>query len=188
METIYFYCAAIGGGILVLQTLLLVLGATDLEVDTDITPDGDATLDGASDGIFAAISFKTLVAFATFFGLTGLACLSGGVGNGWTIVASIGAGMMAFYLVAYLMKLMISLQTDGNVKMENAIGLSAQVDLRIPGDHGGFGKIRVAVQGRTINAKAVTGGGEIPTGAEVTICGMRSHDTFEVETPTHRPR
>ncbi len=181
METIYFYCATIGGGILVLQTLLLVLGAADMEVDTDITPDGDATLEGASSSIFLQLSLKTLIAFVTFFGLAGMACHSAGMGKGMTVACSTGAGLMAFYLVGYLMSLMVSLQSQGNLDLSKGVGEIARVDLRIPGQNQGYGKVRIALQGRTVISKAVTAGAEIPTGAAVTICAMRGHDTFEVE-------
>ena len=181
METVFFYCAAIGGGILVLQTLLLVIGIGDSDIDADITPDGDADFGDGS--ILLQLSLKTVIAFITFFGLAGLACIEAELSNGLTIAIATVSGLAAFYMVGYLMRLLVSLHSSGNVDLTVAIGSSAKVYLRIPEKKSGFGKITVAVQGRTVTSKAVTTGEMIPTGAEVIIRRMTSPDTFEVNTP-----
>ena len=182
MESVYFYCAAIGGGFLVLQTLLLFIGVGDADVDADLSPEGDASDVASGHGILLQLSFKTVVAFVTFFGLTGLACVGAEMSTGATLGISIAAGLAAFWLVAYLMSLLLSLQSTGTIDLSGAVGSSAKVYLRIPEKNSGFGKITVAVQGRTVTEKAVTRGEGIPTGSEVIIDGMTSGDTFEVST------
>lgn len=182
METVYLYCAAIGGGLLVLQVLMMLVGGGDTDFDADVSPDMDIG-DAAASTVLFQLSLKTVIAFVTFFGLAGMACVQADVSHSTTLVVALVAGMAAFVMVGYLMQLMLSLQSKGNVDLRSAIGQAAKVDLRIPANHSGTGKIAVVVGGRLKTQKAVTSGDAIPTGADVVIQGMTSPDTFEVSTP-----
>ena len=91
MYTIFLVCAVVGGTVFVCQFVLTLVGigaedfdiAGDVEVgDVDV---GDADFHdshGAHDstGLFGIISFRTVIAALTFFGLVGIATLSGGAG------------------------------------------------------------------------------------------------------------
>ena len=180
MDTVYFYCAAIGGGILVLQTVLMLIGAGDTDFDTDLAPDMDAGDAGAASSVLFQLSFKTVVAFLTFFGLAGMLCLESEMTTGATLSIAVASGACAFFLVGYLMSLLISLQSSGNLDLKKAIGSSAKVYLRIPEHNTGFGKVTVAVSGRVVTQKAITKGEALATGARVTISGMSAPDTYEV--------
>ncbi len=196
METVYFYSAVIGGAFLVIQTLLLAFGgigdgADHLDVDPTDLSDASAAGHGADHGIDAAdaaqnwflkvLSLKTLVGFATFFGLTGLGGHAAGWGHGGTLAAAILAGLVAVYLVAWLMSALHRLQSSGNVNLRNAIGLHARVYLRVPGAREGIGKVTVTVQGRVVECKAITAGSPIPTGAQVLVVAVEAADTLAVE-------
>ncbi|MHC4513256.1 MAG: hypothetical protein ACYS5W_06115 [Planctomycetota bacterium] len=194
METLYFYCAVVGGAILVLQTVLLIFAGTDTDVDADVDVDVDVDADvelagadhdvhvaDASDSFVKLLSFKTIVAFLTFFGLTGLACLDGGVDTTWTFIASMGAGVAALYIVAWLMTMLWKLRSEGNEDLRNAVGSQGKVYLRVPGNQQGIGKVTVTVQGRQITRKAVTAGDEIPTGTTVSVVDLSGDDTLKVE-------
>ncbi len=192
MQTLYFYCAVVGGVILVLQTVLLIFAGADADVDTDVDVDGDVDsgvdlhdadhVGDAGDAFVKVLSFKTIVAFLTFFGLTGLACLEAGVDSTWTFIASGGAGLAALYIVGWLMAMLWKLRSDGNEDLGNAIGTKGKVYLRVPGNEQGIGKVTVTVQGRLITRKAVTTGSEIPTGAVVDVVALSGDDTLKVET------
>ena len=189
MENLYFYCAVVGGAFLVLQTVLMLFAGGDADVDTDVDVDVDVDsgvdvhgAEHAGDAFVKLLSLKTIVAFLTFFGLTGLACLDGGVDSTWTFVASVGAGLVAFYIVAWLMTMLWKLRSEGNEDLRNAIGTEGKVYLRVPGKHQGIGKVTVHVQGRKITRKAVTGGDEIPTGARVNVVALSGDDALKVET------
>ena len=183
MEMTYFLCAIAGGTILVLQVLMTLFGLSDVDVDVDpdldLSGDIDAHAD-VSDAFFKVLSFKTLVAFVTFFGLAGLACSHSGVSDLWTFVISVSAGSAALYVVAWMMAGLARLQSAGNADLRNAIGVVAKVYLTIPRSRGGRGKVTVALQGRTVEAKAVTGGAELPSGAMVRIVGVAAEDTVDV--------
>ena len=66
------------------------------------------------------------------------------------------------------------------MRPENAVGKTAKVYLRVPGEHSGAGKITVSIQGRSQEFGAVTGGPELPTGSEARVLGMTTENTFEV--------
>lgn len=185
MENVYFYCAAIGGGILVLQILLLLIGG-DADVDADLAPEIDVSDVSTGGDVFLQLSLKTAIAFLTFFGLAGLAALEAELSTTWALVIAVGAGCFAFYVVGYLMRLLASLRSEGTLDLHRAVGLPARVYLRIPKGMGGEGKITVTLQGRTLTQKAVTNGEEIPTGSEVVIRGIRGADTFEVVLPQEK--
>lgn len=185
METVYLYCAAIGGGLLILQVILMLVGGGDADFDGDVSPDIDVVdAAGAADAshVLVQLSLKTVVAFITFFGLSGMAAIDAEFTSTTTLLTSIGAGAAAFFIVGYLMSLMMSLQSSGNVDLSQAVGSSAKVYLRIPAKHSGSGKVTVAVGGRLLTKKAITLGDQIPTGTEVVIRGMSAPDTFEVST------
>lgn len=183
MELAYMACAAAGGTILVLQTLLMLLGVGDGH-DADFHHDvGDAgSADGDDhDGAFGLFSVRAIASFLTFFGLAGWM----GVRRGWdplltTLVATL-AGAALMLLVAWMMRLQSKLQSKGNLDPRNALGQSARVYLRIPAANAGFGKVTVKVQGRTAEFSAFTQGAELATGSIVKITRMSTPDTFEVE-------
>jgi hypothetical protein len=183
METVYLYCAAIGGGLLALLIIMMLVGGADSDIDGDVAPDMDVADGMDASSVLFQLSLKTVIAFITFFGLAGMACVEAAFADTTTLLIAVSAGAGAFFMVGYLMSVMMSLQSKGNLDLNLAVGSSAKVYLRIPGKNSGFGKVTVAVGGRLVTKKAVTKGDGIPTGAEVIINGMTSPDTFEVSSP-----
>ena len=94
----------------------------------------------------------------------------------------LAAGSAMMLLVAFIMTQYRKLASEGNLKPENAVGSTATVYLKIPGNGSGRGKITVSIQERTHEYQATTKGPEIPTGAEVRVVRMITENTFEVET------
>ena len=174
IRTIYLGCSVVGGAVLGLQMLLLLFGG-DIDADTDIDDIADH-----SDGM-GFLSIRSMAAFLTFFGLTGMWGLDEGWGGGKTIAISMGAGFSALIVVAWVMGMMSRLSSDGNLDPENAIGSTARVYLRVPESGGGKGKITVSIQGRSKEYDATTQGPELPTGSEVRVVRQTSPNNFEVE-------
>ncbi|MFN3241250.1 MAG: hypothetical protein ACE37K_07015 [Planctomycetota bacterium] len=179
METVYFYCAAIGGGLLLLLVLMMLLSGGDAEFEADASPDLDGDAPDASSTLFQ-ISLKTVVAFVTFFGIAGMASSRADLASTPTLVIALTAGFAAFLMVGYVMQVLHGLQSKGNVDLKQAIGHTAKVELRIPATQAGTGKVQVIVGGRMVSRKAVTHGEAIPTGAEVRIDAMHAPDTYQV--------
>lgn len=187
METVYLGCAAVGGTVLVLQTLMLFFGGADHgdvggvghfdHGDIGQADSGEHTHDTA----FGLLSVRTGAAFLCFFGLMGWGGTSAGWGTFPTMGAALAAGLLMLALVGWLFSVQKKLYAAGNVDPRNAIGRSARVYLRIPAGNTGKGKITIALQGRTVEFNALTQGREIATGSEVRVTKQITQDTFEVE-------
>ena len=167
----FIACAALGGVVLVLQLLLGLIGG-----DTDLDHDAHVHLGDGLD----LLSVRSLSAGVAFFGIAG----AGAATSGWPSVLALGAalvaGGIATVVVAYLMRAMRKLEVDGSEQIENALGQTATVYLRIPGNRQGAGKILVPMQGRTIEYQAVTPGGELPSGSVVVVRDIVGPDMVEV--------
>jgi len=174
IELTYTICAAFGGAIMILQMVLMMFGG-DMDADTDV--DG---MGGDTDGL-GFLSIRTMAAFLTFFGLTGILGLQENWGGGRTVAVAMGTGTASMLMVAWLMSTFSRLTSSGNVNPENAVGQNARVYLKIPGEGSGKGKITVSIQGRSKEYEALTKGPELATGAEVRVLRQTTPKTFEVE-------
>ena len=159
---------------LVLQFLLLLFGVGG---DTEV---GDGHAVGHDQSAFLKmVSLQTVTTFATFFGLVGL----GTEGLGWSpftvAVAATMAGLSALWLVGRLMRALSALHSQGNLDLQNAVGHTASVYLRIPAT--GQGRVMMHVQGRTVECRAVSRSLEIPTGASVRVVARTDDDVLVVE-------
>lgn len=189
MHLVYLITAAVGCTLLAVQVImqLIGLGGEDMpggELAGDVDHDLHADVhDGAGESnfFFGVLSFKTLTAFTAFFGLAGLAAAELGIeSQALTMVLALLAGMSAGVMVMLLMRLLVGLQSSGTAKMDDAVGRTAKVYLRVPGHMKGRGKITVDIGGREVELAAVTPGEEIPTGATVEVTRRVEGDTFEI--------
>lgn len=217
MATFFIICAALGGTLMVCQFLasLLGLGGEHGDVGHDGGGDfghdapgdaghefghdaaHDAAHDTGHDGdqhtsswFFGVLSFRALSAALTFFGLAGMAALTGGLDNWQSLFVGLAAGAVALYLVASLMRMLASLKSDGTVRIERSVGTVGTVYLRIPGKRAGAGKVTLVVQGQSVECQAVTSADDLPTGARVQVVAVVGPNTVEVipvtsEAPAH---
>lgn len=173
MTTIFAGCAALGSTILVIQFILAAIGLEGEDVES-AEPDHDAGW------FFGILSLKSLIAAIAFFGLGGLAAEQAGWGTYVAAMAALGAAVIAMVIVTWLMRLLHTLRSEGNVRIENAIGAVGSVYLTIPAEHAGQGKVTVTIQNRSVEYKAVTEGDEIKTGTPIQIIRIIDGDTVEV--------
>ena len=198
MATVYLLLGAVGSTLLILQFALTLLGfghhdfdtgsidVSSVDVDHDIG--GDAHADahahdaghGDSSVFFRMLSFRALVAAATFFGWSGLAASESGLSEMRTFSVAIGAGLLAMYLVAWMMHFLTRLHAEGNVQIAQAIGANGTVYPTNPGNREGMGKVHVNVQQRTMEYSAVTAHEKLPTGMPVVVVGVVDNETLEV--------
>ncbi|HVS18783.1 MAG TPA: hypothetical protein VMT18_09315 [Planctomycetota bacterium] len=173
LSMIFLSAAVLGGALLVLQILAMLLGG-DSDVDGDLDAHGEV-------GEGGHISFRTVVAFVTFFGIGGSAALSGGMTQWGALGVAVAAGSLAFWLVGLAMLQLARLRSSGNVAIENAVGSEGRVYLAIPGQRAGTGAVTVPIQGRTMQYKAITHGTAIATGQLCRVVAVHAGDTLEVE-------
>jgi hypothetical protein len=131
--------------------------------------------------IFGVLSFRSVVAALTFFGLAGLAAGSATDSTLTVLAVAVAAGVGAMYGVYWLMRGLYQLQAEGTVRIQRSVGRHATVYLKIPGHQSGTGKIQVNLQNRTMQYLAMTPGDELPTGAKVVVVDVITPDTVEVE-------
>jgi len=189
MTALFMACAVGGGVVLLCQLALMLLGVdhhSDLDPGADIIDDphmGDdyVDVDHGSSWFFGVLSFRALTAALTFFGLGGLAANGYGFGAYTALVFGVIWGGAAMLLVAWLMRLLMGLRSEGTVDIRQAVGHAGTVYLTIPGAKAGAGKVTVAFQGRTMEYEALTSGAALPTGAHVLVREVVGPGTVEVE-------
>ncbi|MEO8496819.1 MAG: hypothetical protein ABI614_17250 [Planctomycetota bacterium] len=197
MTTIFLVCAVVGGTILAFQFVMTFVGLGHGDFDgVDHVPDSfDACPDPGgihdqldvgdphgSTAMFGVLSFKTIVAAVTFFGIAGMAAQSGGLTLPGQLTIAIVAGLGALYGVYYLMRAVYRLGQSGNLRITNAIGRTATVNVSVPASNKGQGKVQVKIQDRLEEFPAVTSAGEkLSSGAKVVVVSVVSGTTLEVE-------
>ncbi len=174
MSTFFLICGSLGAAVLVIQTLLSLVG-----VDHDASGDLDL-----SDGL-DLLSVRALSAGTAGFGLGGLAGLALGLPAFVAVLPGVAAGVASAGATAWLTRAMLGLEDSGSLRLSGAIGRPGRVHLSVPAALAGAGRVQFELQGRTMEFKAVTLHGPLPTGTQVTIVGLIDSDTVEVvPTPT----
>lgn len=204
METVYLICGAAGVTVLVIQFIMTLIGldtshdfdvghaeagadAIDISGDHDLDVHADTHLDGhghaheAGSTIFSMLSIRTVTAAFAFFGLGGLAANSIGLSTLVSLPIAIVAGFLALYIVAWIMRVLYGLRSEGNVYIECALGSHGTVYLAIPGEEAGLGKVLVNVQDRTMEYDARTTHGPLATGTPVVVVDIVDSNTVQVE-------
>lgn len=171
-QKIYFCVGLAASVFLVLQIITLLFGIGDNgEVDVDLSGDGevDATVD-LSDG-FTLFSLRGIVAFFAIGGWTGYALAPI---NTWLAVAgSLVAGTFALVAMAFIMRGIMKLRSNGNIDNAKAVGKTAEVYLSIPAQGMGAGKITLTLEERFVELNAIQKGDiSIPTGSLVKVTGI----------------
>lgn len=209
MFTMYLVCAVVGGTLIVCQFLMTLMGigggdmadgghdfsaGHDLGVDQGLEVgaghehDHGGLQEHGSSWIFGVLTFRTLTAAFAFFGFTGLSCMQLGLEPMTTLLWSLAAGLVALFLVAWLMRMLIRLNVDGTVRIERSVGSRGTVYLSVPGQRSGEGKVHVGVLGRRIEYKAVTARESLATGTPIVVVGVAGPDTVEVASAVHAER
>lgn len=205
MSTLFLICAVVGGTLLACQFVLTLVGVGghhgdfgadaphdvgDLMHGGDVhhggdvdhgDPDGDGDHVG-SNWLFGVLSFRTIVAAITFFGLVGLTAESAKVAPAMQLVLGTVAGLGAMYGVHWIMMTMMRLGSDGTLRIGRAVGKLGTVYVPIPGGNQSAGKIHLKLQGQLAEYPAQTSEKEkIPTGTSVVVVGLANESTLQVE-------
>jgi hypothetical protein len=193
METVYQVCFLAGATLMVCQFFLSLLGigghhdtgdSHDVVAHEDHAGSGHETHGGhhetLSSWFVSMLTFRTLVAALTFFGLAGLAGNQQWGDTPTTRLVAVAAGAGAMFLVAALMRALSKLRAEGTVRMDRALGKGGTVYLPIPAQKAGTGRVLLNLQNRTVECQAITAQKELPTGAPVVVVAVVSSDTVEV--------
>jgi len=153
----------------------------DHDLDTHVEGHGHAHAHEASSSFLRMLSIRAVTAACAFFGLGGLAADSMGVSVLISLPVAIIAGLIAMYIVAWIMRVLYGLRSEGNVYIECALGSPGTVYLAIPGEDAGIGKVLVNVQDRTMEYDARSTHGPLATGTPVVVVDIVDSNTVQVE-------
>ena len=181
LEWTYFVLACIGTLFLLVQIVLMIVGAAEGDADLDTDTDGDGSPDTHTDTGLSLFTTKGLTAFFAIGGWTGLILLRYGMHAGIAVGVSLAAGLAAYIIVWLVIRLILRLQDDGTLNYSSAIGMQATVYVSVPPARSGRGKITFVLQGRYTEADAVTDEAErIPVDSVVTVISVQG-DAFLVK-------
>jgi hypothetical protein len=178
MTTFFLVCAALGGGVLIVQLLLGLLGVIDAGADADVGHDHGGVL-AVHEGL-DLFSVRALSAGLAFFGLGGLIGLTTPLGWIAAIPLALIGGVAAMVGTAVAMRWMRGFEDDGTVSIHGAVGATGTVYLSIPGDRQGAGKVMLTLQNRIVEYQAVTSDAPLPTGAPIMVVDVVGPDTVDV--------
>jgi membrane protein implicated in regulation of membrane protease activity len=149
INTLFILSAVLGGAILLIQLVLHLVGGEIGDSDWEILEGGDA------DASFKLLSLQGLSGFFTMFGLVGLALLrESEVAPGLAVGGGLAAGVLTTWVMARLFQWVKGLQSSGNLRIKDAIGLSGTVYTRIQKHKPG--KVTVVIQQRLMTLDAIT--------------------------------
>jgi hypothetical protein len=131
--------------------------------------------------LFKVLSFRAIVAALAFFGIAGLWARSTQAAPHIVLLVALAAAAGAIAVVYWMMRGLQTMQTEGNVRIQRAVGQRGNVYLRVPANRSGSGKIQFNLQNRTMEYLAVTSGPELRTGTKVVVVGVVNPTTLEVQ-------
>ncbi len=188
MEHLFLTCAVVGGTVFFIQFVMALVGfgSDDFDMTDDLPDDlpdhmGDSSHHHSSTWLFGVISFRTVVAAVTFFGLIGYAAAQAGRGPGVSLTVGLIAGIVAMYGIHYLMLQLHRLGQDKTVRTDHSIGHQGTVYLPVPAAGAGLGKVTLTVQDQLLEYAAMTNEPEaLPRGAKVVVTRVIGPSTVEV--------
>ena len=145
--------------VLVVQTVLLLFGvgglADGVDLDGDGVPDTPG-FEGDGDGGLALFSLRGIMSLAAVAGWSGLVMHEAEMPLGLTVFLAAAFGFLAMVGIAFIMKLAVKLQQNGNLDIGYAIGKVGTVYIPIPPKMTGTGKINLTIQERFVEIDAKT--------------------------------
>ncbi|MEM1119375.1 MAG: hypothetical protein AAGJ18_02950 [Bacteroidota bacterium] len=179
-----FWGIAIVSSILfVIQFVFSLIGLdADVDGDFEVSTDMDADPGFGMDADFTIFSVRSIIAFFTFFGWTGVLVLNAGKDVYTALGYSFLSGTLAMFIVGYLLYMFSRLSEDGNVEIEDAMFNTGKVYLTIPAKEGGQGKIHITIGNSFREVNAVTKSLEpLPTGSPIRVVDIIDDNLLLVE-------
>ena len=114
------------------------------------------------------------------FGLIGLWVVQSDAGDSIAVIAGLASGGVSMWIIGKLFEGFKQLEETSTVNINNAIGSTGEVYLRIP--ESGKGQVQVTFQGQLRTYDAISADGKkYSTGEFIEVTGVLSGDTLEVK-------
>lgn len=173
---VFWGCAIISSAVFAVQMVLTLMGIDSSDMDVDF--DGGDTLDlGGGLNLF---TIKNLIGFLVGFGWAGVS-FYGYIESPvlLTLLAFVvGCLFVAMFVLIY--RQTRRLEHNGAFNVNDVVGKTVSVYLRIPSHGQGKGKIQVSLNGSVQEFDAETDGDEIPSGTKVTVLELIDKETVRV--------
>ena len=173
-----FYGIGIIAGIVTLIMAVLALFGFDHH-DADVTGAVHAGdhMEGSS-----LFSTKPLTGFFLAFGWVGGIALESGASLGKATLIAFGSGTVVMFALAWVIKTIYSMRSDGTRQINDAIGAIATVYVTLPPGRAAGGQVSVTVSGRLETLAALKAAlRAIPSGEKVKVVGVIDTNTVLVE-------
>ncbi|MBR4810848.1 MAG: serine protease [Bacteroidaceae bacterium] len=181
LQKFFWVIALCASLVFLIQTIMTFVGlGTDADVDAG-PMDGsvDSVEDGSLSGVF---SFRNLINFLLGYGWAGVLLFDSFEKRLVLQLVAIAVGLVFVLAFVFMFRQVMKLSHDGSFKMQEAVGLKADVYLRIPAARSGRGKVQVSVKGSVHEIDAMTDNTEeIATGGQVKIVKVLGDDLLLVE-------
>lgn len=180
IQRIFAIIAIPSTAVLILQTILLLLGIGNGDADSD----GD--FETGDDGL-ALFSVRGIVAMLSVGGWSGIALIELNLNTMLVVTLSALIGILTLLGMALLIKVLLKLQSSGNIILSGAIGKTGQVYIPIPAKMNGSGKINITLQDKYSEIAAMTNDDtELKTGELVRVIAADEIGILVVERVVHK--
>lgn len=173
---VVYYIALGSFAVFTIQSLLTFFGG-DFHDGTEADFNGDIA---GHNSTFQYFTFRNLINFLLGFSWTAAALHSAIENKVIVSLVATGVGVSLVYLVLKMMKEFSRMTQDNTMRLEQAIGKSAEVYLTIPANKSGKGKVHISLQHTLRELDALTEGEAIPSGANVTVIALFENSTLLV--------
>lgn len=174
---VYWVCAGIGTLVFAIQMMLTLVGMDSTDVDVDF--DGSDTMDLG--GGMSLFTIRNLVCFVMGFGWAGV-CFGSSIPNTALLcIVSVLVGVAFVAMFFFIKHQTKKLEHNGAFQIEDSIGRSVDVYLRIPGHREGKGKVQVSLNGSVLEIDAMTDGEAVVSGKKVTVTDVIDSSTLLVK-------
>ena len=147
------------------STLLSFVGVGDMDFDVDVDMDVDMDVNADADlaafessgygaEVLEYLSLRNIAAFTLGFSWTGILFYESLGTLALLIAVPAGAGFA--YLNQWLTKMMLRLESSGNVNLQETLGHSARVSVEVDAARAGKGKVIVRLLERELELLAIT--------------------------------
>ena len=158
LEQVFWVCAMISSFFFVIQLLLTLIGMDSSDVCVDF--DGPNTMDFGWGGLSICQLTRNVLVI---------------------VLVALATGVLFVWVIRLLYKNVRHLEYNAAFNIEECVGKTATVYLRIPANNVGVGKVQISVRGSVHELDACSDGEFIPTGAKVRILEVIDKNLLKVE-------
>lgn len=181
MLRIFWGIAIFSSVIFFIQTVLSFMGIGDSDVDASVDSDvsGDASDDA---GAIHLLSFRNIIYFLFGMGWAGVSLWHTITNRTILVIVSLLVGCLFVAIFIAIFRGMMKLQHNGAFDIDDALGKTVDVYLRIPPQRQGQGKVQVSFNGSIQELDAQTDSETmIPSGAKVQVVEVLHKKILVVE-------